>query len=535
MNKDVIYIDVEDDITAIISKVKASSEKIVALVPPKRIGVLQSAVNLRLMKRAAEQADKRLVLITNNHALSSLAAAAQMPVAKNLQSKPELLTMAAVAADDEDDIIDGNTLPVGEHAGLGTANTDDSKSAALLGSKDLAQPPKAGEPASKAKAKSAKGIPDFNRFRKKLLFGGAALVLLIGFIVWATFIAPSATVIVSAKTSNSSVNEALTVGETLATDATKKSIKAVAVKKTEQKSIDFTATGSKNIGEKAAGAVQFSTNTISALGTTIPAGTRLSTSGGLVFVTNQTVVITIDNYQNAPTTITAAEQGAQYNAATGSVSGAPNGISGTINEPTSGGTDKIAKVVTAADIQKAKQALVDGSTDSIKSDLQGQFKGDVKPLSESYKVDFANVVSSPGQNEEASDSKATLTATANFVMLGVSANEAGKLINVVLEKSKADDQRVYENGSKDLKFQDVAKVANGVTTTLIATAKIGPNLNETEIKNLAKGERFGDIQESIQAIQGVEDVDVTFFPFWISTVPNDTNKINVQFKVNGQN
>ena len=56
MNKDVIYIDVEDDITAIIGKVKTAKEKIVALVPPKRVGVLQSAVNLRLLGRAAEQA-----------------------------------------------------------------------------------------------------------------------------------------------------------------------------------------------------------------------------------------------------------------------------------------------------------------------------------------------------------------------------------------------------------------------------------------------------------------------------------------------
>ena len=52
MNKDVIYIDVEDDITTIISKIKASKERIIALVPPRRIGVLQSAVNIRLLARA---------------------------------------------------------------------------------------------------------------------------------------------------------------------------------------------------------------------------------------------------------------------------------------------------------------------------------------------------------------------------------------------------------------------------------------------------------------------------------------------------
>ena len=34
MNKDVIYIEPEDDITDIITKIEGSKEKIVALVPP---------------------------------------------------------------------------------------------------------------------------------------------------------------------------------------------------------------------------------------------------------------------------------------------------------------------------------------------------------------------------------------------------------------------------------------------------------------------------------------------------------------------
>ena len=73
MNKDVIYIDTEDDITTIISKIKASKERIIALVPPRRIGVLQSAVNIRLLARAANSIDKRIVLITNDTVLAGLA------------------------------------------------------------------------------------------------------------------------------------------------------------------------------------------------------------------------------------------------------------------------------------------------------------------------------------------------------------------------------------------------------------------------------------------------------------------------------
>ena len=70
MNKDVIYIDIEDDITTIIGKIKASKQRIIALVPPRRTGILQSAVNIRLLSRAAKSADKTIVIITNDSVLA---------------------------------------------------------------------------------------------------------------------------------------------------------------------------------------------------------------------------------------------------------------------------------------------------------------------------------------------------------------------------------------------------------------------------------------------------------------------------------
>src|SRR5262245_25715138 len=114
-SKDVIYIDIEDDITAIIGKVKSAGSKIVALVPPKRAGVLQSAVNLKLLQKAAQAADKRLVLITSDHSLITLAAGLKLPVARNLQSRPEIPHIETPAADTEE-VIDGQNLPVGDFA-----------------------------------------------------------------------------------------------------------------------------------------------------------------------------------------------------------------------------------------------------------------------------------------------------------------------------------------------------------------------------------------------------------------------------------
>ena len=90
MNKDVVYIEPEDDITDIIARIKAAKLKLVALVPPKKIGVLRSAVNTKLVAKAAKQAEKVVVIVTTDPALIKLAAAAQIPVAKNLQSRPKL-------------------------------------------------------------------------------------------------------------------------------------------------------------------------------------------------------------------------------------------------------------------------------------------------------------------------------------------------------------------------------------------------------------------------------------------------------------
>ena len=73
MNKDVIYIEPEDDITDILANVKSAKNKIVALVPPKKAGVLRSAVNFKLIAKTARQSSKIVVLITTDESLLKLA------------------------------------------------------------------------------------------------------------------------------------------------------------------------------------------------------------------------------------------------------------------------------------------------------------------------------------------------------------------------------------------------------------------------------------------------------------------------------
>lgn len=554
MQKDVIYIDVEDDITAIIGKLKASKSKIVALVPPKRIGAIQSAVNLKLVHRAAEQADKRLVIVSNNQALMALAGSAGIPVAKNLQSKPELAEVAALDVDDGEDIIDGSELPVGEHAAQvadtkkpSTLEKDAAAAAAGLAAAGVAATADAEETSVKAVtpkvaagalgAKAAKNlkVPNFNTMRKKLFLIGGGLLALIIFLIWAIFFAPTAKIIITAKTSDSALNSNVTLGQTLATDLKAGTVKSETKTVKKDTSVPFTATGKKEVGEKATGAVKFSTRNIDNLGTTIPAGTVLTASGGSTYTTDSSVTITMQNYKSATTGITASDRGTKYNSAQGAVSGAPAGISANIDSPTTGGTDKTITIVQQSDIDAvADQISKPDQEEAAKSELKTQFKDDYIILESTFKADKGAVAASPAVGQESSDGKGTLSGSVTYSLTAVPKSEAGKYLDAYF-KQQIDgklNQKVYQNGLKNVNFTNINATDSGFTANISTNGKIGPIIDDAKTKQFAKGKSFGEIQAEVQSIDGVENADIKFAPFWVTRAPNDVNHITVEFKVN---
>lgn len=535
MNKDVIYIDVEDDITAIIGKLKDSDSKIVALVPPKRVGVLQSAVNLRLLDRAAKNADKHLVLITNNHALMALAAAAKLPVAKNAQSKPEIPEIAALEIDDGEDVIDGAQLPVGELARTAdeVAGSDTDAAASDL---IKATPPLSDESLRKPKVKKGSKVPNFSAFRKKLILiiGGALLLIL--FLVWAIFFAARATVVITARTSAENVSKTISLNPAAETDFSAGNIKAIRQEQKKSQSVDFDATGQKDAGTKATGTVRFSSDSYSALsqGITIPAGTNLASTSGKQFTTDASVRLSLTTGNQGSTTVTAAENGESYNAASGSVSGAPSNVTASFNGATAGGTTKMITIVTAADVQKAGEQLASQEDPAIKTQLKSAFGSNVKVIETSYTAVKGDPVSMPAVGQEAS--KAKLTTEITYSMAGVAEADLAKYLDTAVKEEISDqpNQRVYDNGSKSASFTDFVNESGVMKARLVANGKVGPQIKDDEIKEKVKGKSYGDIQADIGAIDGVDDVDTKFWPFWVRTVPNNVKRITIEFKLNEQ-
>jgi hypothetical protein len=565
MNKDVIYIDVDDDVTAIIGKIKKAKEKIVAVVPPKRAGTLQSAVNLRLLDRMAKADKKQLVLITNNQALIALAANASIPVAKNLQTKPEIAEVAAIMVDDEDDIIDGADLPVGDHAGSlkvkdGTRPTSTAVRSDVIDSIDVDQDGviedlpviAAATYGAKKAAKTPKNkvkIPNFDKFRKRLFLGIGGGILLIALLIWMFVFAPAATIIVTAATTPSPVSASVKLGGTAATDYKTGVVKSVAQTEKKDETLSFDATGTKNVGTAATGTI--SVENCDGPAFTIPANSTFTANTGQQYTNASAISVgglsgsaslcrsTGSGAGSGSGTVGAVDVGESYNIGAKSRGYSISGINGDIyasGSAMTGGESHVAKVVSQADIDQATGQLIGKSTDAEKKLLAAKFKNGEKVIDSSFTVDRAPAVSAPAVNGEADSGKATLTISTTYTIYAIATADLESYLNSSLNAqiTDANSQKVYDNGIKNVGLSNFLKEGDTMTVAITATGQIGPKIDENQIKQQVKGKIYGEVQSTLKQINGIQNVDVKFSYFWVRTVPNDTNKINIQFQVQNE-
>lgn len=555
--KEVIYVDIDDEITALIDHVKSSQEKIVALVLPKRAGVLQSIVNMKLLKRTADDSKKHLVLITTEAGLLPLAGAVGIYVAKSLQSRPSIPHNPMQMVDDEDQTIDADAedieidsnRPVGELAATDDAEDITDAVDAPEANDDIVldetQPEASDNKAdnSKKKSQSKKDkkltVPDFNKFKRRLALVLTGIIALGALTFAALVVMPKASVYIKTDSTTTTINSDITLDTSVdMIDVDKKLLPA------ERQIIDKTstqqanATGQRNQGEKAAGSVTLSLTNCSEDRVTVPAGTGISTNG-LTYITKEKayMVATVKggickNDADSSDTVEVIAQGGgeKYNIDSGAKFSVPSysNVRG-VGTKITGGTDVLIQVLTQADIDGAKQQLASQDTANIKSELKSKLeKMNVLAMDETF---FA---SDPQINvsAKAGDEVATVTVTqkATYSMFGASEDDLKRIIdNLTVDKIDKERQRILDYGLSKASFKPQSQDDKKVSISLGTTVMAGTALDLADIKKQIAGKKSNAAQQLIDAYPGVVEVKVTYSPFWVQAVPKDTKKI--QFNV----
>ena len=558
--RDLIYIDTDDDVTSIVGRIKQSSEVVVALVPPKRIGVLQSVVNLRLLQRAAKMAKKRLAIVTTDPSLVNLASGLGIPVAKNINAQAKVPDM--VDEEEISDVIDGNDIAVSDiprsrretsedkeiSAAVAAIETDDR----IKNDLDADGVPDDEEEKPKKPAKKKSKVPNINSLRNKLLIGGGITVVLIGFLVWALIFAPQATITIQAKTSPLEISKTLTLIPSSDKNVADGQLSPVVKQKKTNESVEFEATGSREVGENAAGTVAFCYETtrndpnsdeLRRNIITLPAGTRLY-ANGVQFVTDAELRVE-GGWNNAEdkqcetyysVKATAVNIGPEGNISQNtmmSVSGYSE-LTALAKENFTGGSKETVKVVQQSDVDAAVAKLRErGDSDAARDELKGQMSDSTVVIDSSFNTGQGEVKVSPAVGESpAENGKATASLEITYTLVGVDRDDLGEVLDEQL-KSETDgkNQKVYNNGLNEVKFSGFTTVDNGYSVVINTNGHVGPIINEDDVRKQAVGKKSEEIRALLMETDGVNDVSVNMSPFWVSKAPAE-NKIKVNFEIN---
>ncbi|HSX07597.1 MAG TPA: hypothetical protein VLG11_01765 [Candidatus Saccharimonadales bacterium] len=559
--KETIYVDIDDEITTIIDKVRGSSQKIVALVLPKRATMLQSVVNMKLLKRTADDAKKHLVLITTEAGLLPLAGGVGLYVAKNLQSKPEIpeLPGAQILPDDTEEALtmddekpaapkfDKNQA-VGELAAgtISAAAVEDTIDLDNDGDDDANMP--ASAPASAKKAKKPKGqfkIPNFNRFRLMLVLGIAALILLIGGWILCFNVLPKASILVKTNASNVTNNVTVTFSTT-ATAANATTLPAQVQQTSKSYSQQVPATGQKDNGTKASGQVTMTAQECGSINQApdVPAGTGIS-SNGLTFITQQNTSFSVNGrVQNhcityaavSPTPVLAQNNGDKYNVPAGdfTIAGRSD-VTASSSSAMAGGTSVIVKIVQQSDIDGAKQKITSQDTSAIKQQLMSALQAaGLTPIQATFQAGAP----APTQTANAGDQADTVTVseTVNYTMFGAKQTDLHSLVEANVKKQiDTSKQVLLDDGLSQATYTVQSQDASKAIVALQDTAVAGPDLKVDALKPQVAGKKAADAESVIKANPGVTDVSVNYSPFWVSAIPKNTSKITIVIEKPSQN
>lgn len=541
-DKDTIYVDVDDEITTIIDKVRGSNGKVVALVLPKRASVFQSIVNMKLLKRAADVAKKHLVLITTEANLMPLAGSVGLHVASTPQSKPEIPPTAAMTSP-EDELADESVdepdeeytadnagdRPVGELAKstghvVGPAAAEEAVELDDDGEID-------GAPAKK-RDRHLK-VPNFNKFRLRLVLGVLVLIVVITGFYAANVILPRAAIAITTNSSQVNVNFTPTLDTAAkALDTTKLVLPAKSEQQQKTTQQQVAATGQKNTGDAATGSISMNAGSCSSnVPSNVPAGTGVSTNG-LTFITQQDASFSplLDHgkctWQVSSITINAQTAGTKYN-----VSNATFAVAGrsdvTASGSATGGTDNLIKVVSQTDIDSAKQKLATQDTIAIKASLEQALRTDgVYPLDVTFNAGTPVITTSNNVGDQADN--VTVTQAVTYTMYGAKQADLDTLIkNDIGSQINTKTQSILDDGLGKATITVTNTNGTTVLLSLQTTATIGPDINAADIKHQAAGKQIGDVKSMINSIPGVTSVDVQLSPFWVSTVPTNANHVTV--------
>ncbi len=581
MNDAVLYLEVDEDITSAIDKLSKTPGKSVQIVVPKRSTMLQSIINQKLLKKAAADSGKELVLVTNDRIAKNLAASVGLAVAASVGAEAIMSATEApkpisnediIEEDDEDEASDAKKAAalaasaVVVPPAIARKKIDDKPSTKLAAPPEIVPWPAEdlgeelpADDGSKTKADSGAAtdpqttskklpkVPNFGVLKRRMLWVGAAAFLVIGYFVAMAFLT-KATVKLFAIGSSVNIDTSFWV-DTNATksDVVSSTLAGQSITLTKDLSGPFTPTGTKDVGTQATGTMTVVNNDPSPHD--FVAGTRFQAPDGKIFKSDADVHVAGLTYKASSTppfaaipvpgrqdvAVTSDQAGDSYNEAPAKYT--IPGLSAALQNYTygqggqmAGGTSKTITIVAQADVDKAQADMLVKDKDGGQKELDAKVPSGYMALPSSSVVVVVSAVPSPAVGAEASTG--TLALKVTYSELAVPTADYTALILNQEQNQVGGQNEVYDNGIPTGQVTLAAKNGAGLQGFRFTTVAYGgPKFDKVKIANDIKGKRYGDAVDIVSKYAGVDHAEISLWPSWASNLPRSASKITINIQI----
>ena len=382
-------------------------------------------------------------------------------------------------------------------------------------------------------------FPDFSS-KIVMLFVGSA-VIVAGLVFY--FVLPKAEIEVVPKVeaTEQDLNVVADKGSAFI-DLGKGVIPAQVIRFDKKSSREFNTTGESQANEKARG-VMTVYNEYSSSPQGLVEKTRFVSADGKVFRTVKSITVPGAKISEGKVIassidveVAADEAGESYNISPGKFlipgfQGSPKyeGFYGITKDAMYGGTTGISKIVSADDVEMAKNEIWADLQKDLESDIKTQTPEGLKLLPEAKKLEISSF--DPSVKAGGRADKFTMTVKGTGILIFFDERD---IIELARENSEIEslESKDYSDKLSEVVYSEVS--ADFEKSKISFKAKVGEKLvwkiNDSILKRLIAGRNETEIRTILNDREEVLSARILFWPFWVDAVPDNPDRVNVSVK-----
>lgn len=388
--------------------------------------------------------------------------------------------------------------------------------------------------------KRKKLISRLSRTPLWVYISSAVLLLVFASAAYAALeILPKAEIKITTKKTNWDYINPIIAGKNITkADTIQKQIPAEVFSVKKNGTFSFPATGKKYLERKSSGKITIY-NSFSSAPQKLVAGTRFSAPDGKIFRLNETITVpgaTIANGKIAPssieTSISADKAGTEYNIGPISKFTIP-GFQGTpkyeafyaqSKEAMKGGFVGDSAFPTEADIKIAKEKSLANIKEYIKSYISLQMPADFKTIEGNSQF---NLLKQEVNSDVDEKGNFTIFTDAEQLNLVFKESDVIDLIQQTAQNAIGANFRI-KNYKIDYGFAKVDLKNGQISFAVDFRGIFEEPFDITPFKQQILGKKEENLKNSINSFPNIQKATISFWPFWVKTVPDNIDKVKVE-------